>query len=138
MVYLNYMEDSVFTKIVKGDIPCHKIYEDDKTMAFMDIHPVTPGMVVVVTKEQIANVEDLDDETYTALWVAVKKVALKLRSVFPNAKKIAIQVEGFDVPDHTHVKLFPLTTGAELNVHPDFSAEPEHSVLADMAERLKF
>ena len=130
------MNASVFTKIVKGELPCHKVYEDDKTLAFMDIHPVTPGMVVVVTKQQVANFEDLDDETYVALWSAVKKVAKKLKGSFPDAKKIAVRVEGFDIPDHTHVKLFPLITGRELEVHPDFSAEPDHEALAAMAERL--
>ena len=132
------MQDSVFTKIIKGEIPSHKVYEDDKTIAFMDIHPVTPGMIVVATKDQVANFEDLDDETYSALWATVKTAATKLRAVFPEAKKIAVQVEGFDIPDHTHVKLFPLTSGEELRVHPDFSAEPDSNALAAMAERLRF
>lgn len=131
------MTDSIFTKIVKGEIPCHKVYEDDKTLALMDIYPVTPGMTLVVTKNQVANFEDLDDETYAALWATVKKVSKKLRSTFPDAKKIAVQVEGFDIPDHAHVKLFPLITGEELKAHPDFSAEPDHAALSAMAERLK-
>ena len=91
---------------------------------------------MVVTKQQVANFEDLDDETYAALWVTVKNVAMRLRDAFPDAKKIAVQVEGFHIPDHTHVKLFPLITGKELEVHPDFSAEPDHAALAVMAERL--
>lgn len=132
------MQESVFTKIIKGELPCHRVYQDATTMAIMDIHPVTPGMVVVIPKQQVANFEDLSDEAYIALWSTARKVAKKLRSAFPDAKKIAVQVEGFDLPDHTHVKLFPLITGKELNVHPDFSVEPDHKQLAAMAERLSF
>ncbi len=132
------MTDSVFTKIVKGEIPSYKVYEDVKTMAFLDIRPVMPGMVVVIPKTQVPNVEDLDEESYQALWSTVKKVTLRLRSVFPEARKIAVQVEGLEMdPEHAHVKLFPFSTSPEFKkASPDSTPDPAE--LAAMAERIKF
>lgn len=69
------MGDSIFTKIIKGEIPCHKVYEDDKTLAFLDIHPVTPGHTLVIPKIQIDEFQDLPTEDYRALMDTVQKVA---------------------------------------------------------------
>ena len=129
-------EDTVFTKIIKGDLPSCKIYEDDRTMAFMDIAPIQPGMVVVVTKNQIDNIEDLPDEDYQALWFAVKKIIHQLRVVFPDKKKIGIQVEGFDVP-HAHVKLFPVNSGYEFRAEHDSAQETDLAKLKSLAQRLR-
>ncbi len=131
------MEDSIFTKIIKGEIPCHKIYEDDKTFAFLDIHPVRPGMTLVVTKTQAETFFDLSDEDFQALWAAVRKVAARLRDAFPDKRRIGIQVEGLDVP-HVHVKLFPIDTGKEYRKEPDMTSEPDHAELAKMAAKLAF
>jgi histidine triad (HIT) family protein len=130
------MEDSVFTKIIKGEIPSYKIYEDNKTLAFLDIHLVAEKMVLVIPKQQAADVEMLDDDYYAALWTTVKKVALRLRQVFPEAKKIAMQVEGLDVA-HAHVKLFPFNTSEEFREKPTLAVEPDDSALTALAERLK-
>src|SRR5688572_15507369 len=67
------MQDSVFTKIIKGEIPSHKIYEDDKTLAFLDIHPQQPGQTVVVPKTQVNFVWDLGEDDYRALMSTVQK-----------------------------------------------------------------
>jgi len=131
------MEDSVFTRIVKREIPSHKVYEDEMTMAFMDIHPIVPGMIVVVPKVQVANFEDLEDADYLALWTTVKKVARKIREVFPDCLKVAVQVEGLDTPDHAHAVLFPLHLDKDLEGKVDIKAEPDHDELTKMAERLK-
>jgi histidine triad (HIT) family protein len=131
------MEESVFTKIVKGDIPAHKIYEDDRTMAFLDIHPVQPGMTLVISKKQVENFEDLDPADYRALWETVQKVARRLREAFPDRKKIAVQVEGLDVA-HAHVKLFPIDKAEDFRMLPDFSKQADHETLAKLAERLRF
>ena len=127
--------DSIFTKIIKGEIPCEKIYEDDKTIAFMDIRPVQPGMVLVVPKVQVEAFMDLDDDYYRAFFDTVKKVAIKLKQVFPDKRRIGVQIEGLDVP-HVHAKIFPINTGEEFRAKPDVSAEPDHSALADMAKKL--
>lgn len=129
------MEDSVFTKIIKGDIPAYKIYEDTKTIAFMDIHPVQDGMVLVVPKVQVENFMDLSDEDYVAFWQTVKKVGRQLRQKFPSKKKIAIQVEGLDVP-HVHAKLFPFDTAEEFRANPNPDKEPDYLWLADLAKKL--
>ena len=131
------MQDSIFTKIIKGEIPSHKVYEDDKTYAFLDIHPVQEGMVLVVPKVQVAEFMDLGDEDYIALWQTVKKVARRLQEMYPNKRRIAVQVEGLDV-DHVHVKLFPIDTGDEFRAVADPHAEPDHAALAELAKRLAF
>jgi histidine triad (HIT) family protein len=129
------MEDSIFTKIIKGEIPCHKVYEDAKTFAFLDIHPVQPGQVVVVTKMPAETFLDLPDDDYQALWTAVRKVAARMRETFPDKKRIGVMVEGLDVP-HVHVKIFPINTGTEFRKEPDMDAEPDHAELAELAAKL--
>jgi histidine triad (HIT) family protein len=136
--YNKVMEDSVFTKIVKGEIPCHKVYEDDKTLAFLDIHPSSSGQVVVVPKVQANFVWDLSPEDYQALMLTVQKVGRRLREVFPNKKRIGVSIEGLDIDNHAHVVLFPFDTAAELHATADMSAEPDHSALSAQAERLRF
>lgn len=131
------MADSIFTKIIKGEIPCHKIYEDENILAFLDIHPAQPGMTLVVTKRQAADFTDLSDSELTSLMIAVKKVALRMKRVFPDKKRIGVQIEGLEVP-HVHVKLLPINTGAEFHAKQDTDLEPDHEALADMAEKLKF
>lgn len=129
------MHDSVFTKIIKGEIPAHKVYEDDKTLAFMDINPIQLGMVLVVPKVQIDHFMDLEDTDYQALMAAVKKVSKKMRQVFPD-KRVAVMIEGLDVP-HAHVKLFPFASAGEFRALPNTNTEPNHPALAQMAEKLK-
>jgi histidine triad (HIT) family protein len=132
------MEDSVFTKIIKGEYPSHRIYEDEHTLAFMDIHPVQHGHVVVVPKSQVAVVWDLNDEEYRALMTAVQKIGQRLKEVFPDKKRIGVAIEGLGVQDHAHVNIFPFDTAAEFRHVPDSSIEPDYDALAKMAERLKF
>lgn len=130
------MEKSLFTRIIEGEIPCHKVYEDDKTLAFMDIHPIQPGQVLVVPKMQTGHFFKLPDEDFTALMSTVKKVAKKLKDVFSEKPRIGVIIEGFDLPDHVHIKVFPAASGDELRHNPDMSAEPDHAALASMAEKL--
>jgi histidine triad (HIT) family protein len=129
-------EDSIFTKIIKGEIPSHKIYEDDKTFAFLDIYPIQAGHVLIVPKNQVEFVWDLPEGDYQAVMMTAKKVALRLRDVL-RAPYIHERIIGTDVP-HAHVHLVPFTTTADLQVTPDTSAEPDHPALAALAEKLKF
>jgi histidine triad (HIT) family protein len=129
------MADSIFTRIIKGELPCHKVYEDDQTFAFMDIHPVQPGQVVVVSKRQVATVWDLSDEEYQAMMHAVRTIATKMQQVFPNKKRITVMIEGLDI-DHAHIKIFPADSGVEYRAEPDMDAEPDHPALAALAEKL--
>ncbi len=132
------MEESLFTKIIKGEIPCHKVYENDKTIAFMDIHPIQPGQVLVVPKKQVGHFFDLPDEDYQALMMTVKKVAARLHQVFTDKRRVGLIIEGFDLPEHVHVKIFPASNGDEVRHNPDMEAEPDHLALSSMAESLAF
>ena len=95
---------SVFTQIIKGEIPCYKIYEDDKTMAFLDINPETKGHVLVVPKLEVDKIYDLPDEDFHALMSAVKKLSSHMEKVL--GARILWKVIGTDVP-HAHVHLLP-------------------------------
>jgi histidine triad (HIT) family protein len=75
------MADSIFTKIIKGEIPCHKIYEDDQVIAILDIHPITPGHTLVIPKKQIKQFTKLEPEDYSYLMAVSQLVAQKVQSV---------------------------------------------------------
>jgi histidine triad (HIT) family protein len=132
------MADSIFTKIIKGEIPSHKVYEDDKTLAFLDIHPIQPGQVLVVPKKQVGFVWDMESDDYHALMDTVQKVGRRLREVFPQKSRVGVMIEGLDVADHVHVKVFPFSTEQEYRAKPDMAAEPDHAALAEMAKKLAF
>jgi len=130
------MSESVFTKIIKGEIPCHKVYEDEKTLAFMDINPIQPGHIVVVSKKQDNFVWDLDSEYYHALMETVQKVGNKLREVFPDKKRVGVIVEGFHISNHAHVNVFPFDNSSEFRSIPDPESAPSNEELEKLAERL--
>lgn len=129
-------EETIFTKIINGDIPCHKVYEDERTFAFMDINPVSEGHVLVVPKNPVEFVWDLPDEDYRALMASVKRIALRLREVI-GKKYVGQKVEGVDVP-HAHVHLIPFTDIGEFKHSPDQNGEPDHDKLAELAEKIRF
>ena len=120
------MEKSIFSRIIDGEIPSYKVYEDEYTLAFLDIHPTQPGHTLVVPKKQVDHFEDLDDEDYGQLWEAVKIVSQKLH-VF-DRKRIGVQVIGVDVP-HAHVHLIPFDTTEEFRTIPDMTKEPDFVIL---------
>lgn len=128
---------SIFTQIITGDIPSHKVHEDDLTFAFMDIYPIQPGQVLIVPKKEVEFVWDVDDETYQALMAVAKRVAHRLREVFPEKTRIGMHIEGLDV-DHAHIKVFPFSTHEEFTNHPDMTVDPDHEALAALAARLAF
>lgn len=130
------MQPSIFTQIINGSIPSHKVYEDDKTFAFMDIYPIQKGQVVVVPKKQVGFVWDLEGEDYVALMLTVKKVGAKLREVFPDKDRVGVMIEGLEVADHAHVKVFPFSAGGEYRAMPT-KDEPNHAELAEIAEKLR-
>ena len=95
---------SIFSKIVAGEIPCYKVYEDDKTMAFLDINPESKGHTLVIPKVEVDKIYELSDEDYQALWATVKKVAARMEEV--SGRRTLMKVIGTDVP-HAHVHLMP-------------------------------
>lgn len=130
-------EPSIFTKIINGEILCHKVYEDEKTLAFLDIHPIQPGQVLVVPKRQVPFVWDLEKDEYQTLMATVKRVGEKLRQVFPEKQRVGVMIEGLDVEDHAHVKIFPFSKG-EYRELPDMDVKPDREALATLAEKLRF
>jgi histidine triad (HIT) family protein len=130
------MQDSIFTKIIRGEIPSHKVYEDNKTLAFLDIHPIQPGHTLVIPKQQVEFLWDLTDEDYVALMATSKRVALHLRQVLKKPF-VGVQVIGIDVP-HAHLHLIPFSTVEEFRHHPDMDAEADHSALSGMATLIAF
>ena len=136
MTYNGFMEDSIFTKIINGQVPCHKIYEDNKTFAFLDIHPMQPGHILVIPKTQVEFLWDLSDEDYAALMATVKKLGRHLRASL-QVTYVGVKVIGTDVP-HTHIHLIPFSTPDEYTAQSDMSTEPDHDALAAMAKTLAF
>ncbi len=129
------MNDSIFTKIIKGEIPSHKIYEDDKTYAFLDIHPVSTGHTLVVPKKQVEFLWDLEDEDYQAVMATAKKLALHIKSVL-NVPYVGIKVVGTDVP-HAHVHLLPFFDSSEFHGHQDLEGPVDHDKLAKLCHKLE-
>ena len=98
------MQDSIFTKIIRGEIPSHKIYEDENTFAFLDIFPEAPGHTLVIPKIQMDKFYDLPDEDYIALFSTAKKIAKHMEEVLEQ--RIFLKIIGTDVP-HVHIHLLP-------------------------------
>lgn len=130
------MADSLFTKIIRGEIPAQKIYEDDKTYAFLDINPTQPGHTLVVPKNQIDQLWDLPDEDYQALMAACKKIAQRLKDVL-GVHRVGVKVIGEEVP-HAHIHLIPFNEAKEFYVRRPQVPDPDHKALDEMAKKLAF
>jgi histidine triad (HIT) family protein len=130
------MQDSIFTKIIKGEIPSHKVYEDDKTFVFLDIHPIQPGHTLIIPKSQVEFLWDLSDEDYQAVMATTRKVARQIREVL-GVPYVGLKVIGIDVP-HAHVHVVPFSVVSEYRNMPDMTAEPDHTALAEVAKKLAF
>ncbi len=104
---------SIFSKIVSGEIPCYKVAEDERHLAFLDIAPVAKGHVLVIPKKETDYVFDMEDGELAALMAFAKKVAKALIKVCP-APKIGMSVVGLDVP-HVHVHLIPIHGGTDMD-----------------------
>jgi histidine triad (HIT) family protein len=130
-------ESSIFSKIVSGEVPSHKIYEDEKTFAFLDIYAVVDGHTLVIPKKEVEFIWDLPDEDYQAVMNTVQKVGKRIREVL-DVQFVGIKVVGTDVP-HSHVHLIPFNTSGIFHqaamINKD---EPDHEKLAATAEKLRF
>lgn len=128
------MQDSIFTKIIKGEIPAHIIYQDEQTIAILTIEPVRDGHVLVIPKRQVDQYIDLDDESYLAVWATVKKIAPRIREA-TQKERVGIVIKGIDVP-HFHVHLIPFNAGESLQDGAGALASDDD--LARIAEKLRF
>ena len=129
------MQDSIFTKIIRGDIPSYKVYEDAWTYAFLDIHPKQPGHTLVVPKSQVSFVWDMSPEDYQRLMESARKVGQHLQAVL-RPPHVGMMIEGLGVP-HAHVHVFPFETTADFHKQSDLNTEPDNAALASMAERIR-
>jgi histidine triad (HIT) family protein len=125
---------TLFTKIVRGEIPCHKIAEDDRHFAFLEIRPLAPGHTLVIPKEETDYLFDLEDERLGELMVFAKKVAAAVKQASP-CEKVAVVVYGLLVR-HAHVHLVPVNgTPGELDFRNQKDAKTEE--LAAMAGKIR-
>lgn len=130
------MQDSIFTRIIKGEIPAHKVYEDERTFAFLTIEPLQPGHTLVIPKKQVEFLWDLDDEDYYAVMATARKVARRIREVL-HPSYVGEMVAGMEVP-HTHVHIIPFSEGEQLRANPHDLPKPSDESLAAMAKKLMF
>lgn len=123
---------TLFTKIIQGEIPCHKIAEDENFFAFLDIRPVNPGHTLVVPKKELDYIFDHEDNLLAGILPFAKKIAVAIKKVVP-CKRIGIMVAGLEVP-HTHVHLVPINAVSELNFSRAEETDPEE--LAELAKEI--
>ncbi len=106
---------TIFSRIIAGEIPCYKVAEDDRFFAFLDINPLKEGHTLVVPKQEVDYLFDLDDETLSAMMLFAKKVAKKIEQKIA-CKKVAVVVLGLEVP-HAHIHLIPIESENDVDFH---------------------
>ena len=104
---------SIFSKIVNGDIPCYKVAEDENFLAFLDANPLVKGHVLVIPKQEVDYIFDLEDDLLTGLNLFAKKVAVKMKRILP-CERIGVTVIGLEVP-HAHIHLIPINSIADMD-----------------------
>lgn len=104
---------SIFSKIIAGEIPCYKVAENDKFLAFLDVRPLVVGHTLVIPKSEIDYLFDMDDESYSELMLFAKYVAHGIKKAIPCIK-VGVSVIGLEVP-HAHIHLVPLQNLADIN-----------------------
>jgi len=125
---------SIFTRIINREIPGYIVAEDERYIAFLDISPLVLGHTLVVPKQEIDFIFDLDDDTLAGLNVFAKKVAIAIKKAVP-CKRIGVAVIGLEVP-HAHVHLVPMNKTDDLNfTRPKLS--PSKVELAEIADKIK-
>ncbi len=124
---------SIFSKIIAGEIPCHKVAENEKFFAFLDINPIQQGHVLVIPKIETDYLFDLDDDTLAGINLFAKTIAIALKKAIP-CQRIAVLVLGMEVP-HAHIHLIPISRESDLDIRKKMVATPEE--LANIAEKIR-
>lgn len=127
------MKDCIFCKIVKGEIPAEKIWENENHLAFLDMNPINEGHALVIPKKHEDYLFDLNDEEYSELMLSAKEVAKMLKEKM-NSKRVGVIVEGFMIP-HVHIHLIPINTGSDMNVKGAKKIDPEE--LKNIGEKIR-
>jgi histidine triad (HIT) family protein len=126
-------ENNIFARIIRGEIPCHKVWEDEKHLAFLDIRPVQPGHTLVIPKADGDYLFELEPQRYVELMQAVRTVARLLKER-TGCQRVVEVVLGYEVP-HAHVHLIPTRSMADLP--PIMGTPADHAELAALAARLR-
>ena len=125
---------SIFSKIVAGEIPAYKVAESNEFLAFLDIAPLAEGHLLVIPKEEVDNLFDLHDETYTGLMIFAKIVATAMKKAIP-CNRIGVTVIGLEVP-HAHIHLIPINGLHDMDfTRPKLNFTPEE--FEAIAEKIK-
>ena len=106
---------SIFSRIAAGEIPCYKVAEDDRFLAFLDINPLKEGHTLVIPKKEVDYIFDLDDDTLQGLVLFAKRVAGQIENAV-ECKRVAVVVLGLEVP-HAHIHLIPINDEADVDFH---------------------
>ena len=125
---------TIFTKIINREIPGHILAEDEKYIAFLDVRPLVMGHTLVVPKQEVDYIFDLDNDTLAGLTVFAKKVAHAIKKTVP-CKRIGVAVIGLEVP-HTHMHLVPMNSMGDINFTKP-KLNPSKDELTAMAEKIK-
>lgn len=124
---------TIFSKIVAGEIPSYKVAEDDRFYAFLDINPLQWGHTLVIPKQEVDYIFDLDDETLGAMQVFAKRVAKAIQAAIP-CRKVGQAVLGLEVP-HAHIHLIPLKTEGDMDFHKKIS-NPDPEKMKEVASQI--
>jgi histidine triad (HIT) family protein len=137
------MEDCVFCKIVKGEIPCYKVYENEKLLAFMDIQPINPGHILIIPKKHTELISELEDELVGEIFKVAKKMSIALRKSEIKCEGINFQLAdgesaGQEIP-HVHVHVIPRyrNDGFGLKFPPYYENKPSRDELEEIAEKIR-
>jgi len=109
-------KDCIFCKIISGEIPTDKVYEDEYSYAFLDIEPIREGHTLVIPKNHHEYAEDMPDDEYSAMMLTVKKLKTLYKDIF-NVPQVGFFVSGWDVP-HTHVHVVPMKDSKDITSKP--------------------
>lgn len=125
---------SIFQKIISGEIPAHKVLEDENYLAFLDVSPLVMGHVLVIPKKPVDYIFDVDDAEFAGLWLFAKKVSSAVKAAFP-CRKVGIAVVGLEVP-HAHIHLVPINEVGDMNFSKE-KMKPSQEELAEAAQKIR-
>ncbi|RVU25679.1 HIT family protein [Sandaracinomonas limnophila] len=125
---------SIFTKIVNGEIPCHKIAEDDRFLAFLDVMPLVEGHTLVIPKQEVDYIFDLEPDVLADLMKFAQSVAPAIKKAIP-CKRLGVTVIGLEVP-HAHIHLVPMNVMSDMNFSNP-KLRPSQEELAITAEKIR-
>lgn len=132
------MNDCIFCKIIKKEIPAAIVYEDEKTLAFLDIHPIRSGHVLVIPKVHVPIFYDLDKNLYSRVMLVVKKISKAVNEV-TKPKRVGLIVAGFDVV-HTHIHIIPMQDYNDITskqIMENRLGNPTNREMEEVASRIK-